>query len=453
MQQLPKIVKERLQAIPRSDHPDADVLTAFAEQSLPNSERSLVMEHLARCSDCREVLALALPELEEAVAPAALRRPWLSLPMLRWGAIAAVFVVLVSVGVVRYRPDSSKNMASALPGPKNEMISAVNTPLPSATEARQRAVLVKPSFSPSAVQMKTAEKETVARSNGVQAQGTNSNALALRRAMPSTGRSQPGLAASTANGSEPKQPPANEEFVAGREHTASSIPSQTETEVASASPALSTEQSALGSNQGQTQVEIQQSQTSPEQQADQELQSETRAVVGKAKAPVALPATPSPARNLGGASQMPQVAPFSAPGPRWKITPMGGLRRSYDQGKTWQDIYVTANQSPASVALQAEGGYAQKAAQTKKQQAWASPVFRAISASGMEIWAGADGGVLYHSVDAGDHWTSAVPSDGGIVLTGDVISVQFTDSLHGRISTSTSEMWATSDGGRGWSKQ
>jgi len=445
MQQLPKIVKERLQAIPRSDHPDADVLTAFAEQSLPNSERSLVMEHLARCGDCREVLALALPEMEEAVEVAALRRPWFSLAMLRWGAIAAAFVVLVSVGVVRYRLNSSKNMASALSGPKNEMISAVNTPLPSATEARQRAVLVKPSAAPAAVQMKTAEKETITRSNGVQAQGTNSNALVFRRAVPSTGQSQVGLSQSTADGlkAEPKQPPA------------SSMPGQTETvEVASASPALSTEQSALGSNQGQTQVEIQQSQPSPEQQADQELQSETRAVVGKAKAPVALPATPSPARNLGGATQMPQVAPVSAPGPRWMITPAGGLQRSYDQGKTWQDIYVAANQNPVSVALQAEGGYAQKAAQTKKQQAWiASLVFRAMSASGLEIWAGANGGVLYHSVDAGDHWTSAVPSDGGILITGDIISVQFTDALHGRISTSTSEMWATSDGGQGWSKQ
>ena len=103
MQQLPQIVKVRLQQTARSEHPDADALTAFAERSLPNLERSVVMEHLARCGECREVLALALPEIEEVVMPALVRRPWLSMPALRWGAIAASLIVVLSVGIVRYR--------------------------------------------------------------------------------------------------------------------------------------------------------------------------------------------------------------------------------------------------------------------------------------------------------------------------------------------------------------
>jgi hypothetical protein len=98
MQQLPQIVKVRLQQTARSEHPDADALTAFAERSLPNLERSVVMEHLARCGECREVLALALPEIEEVVMPALVRRPWLSMPALRWGAIAASLIVVLSVG-------------------------------------------------------------------------------------------------------------------------------------------------------------------------------------------------------------------------------------------------------------------------------------------------------------------------------------------------------------------
>ena len=67
MSELPQIVRERLKTSPLPGiHPDADVLTAFGERLLPESERALVMEHLARCGDCREVIALALPASEVA---------------------------------------------------------------------------------------------------------------------------------------------------------------------------------------------------------------------------------------------------------------------------------------------------------------------------------------------------------------------------------------------------
>ena len=63
MQNVPKIVRDRLQAAaPAVNHPDADLLTAFAERSLPEHERTVVLEHLARCGDCRDIVALALPE-------------------------------------------------------------------------------------------------------------------------------------------------------------------------------------------------------------------------------------------------------------------------------------------------------------------------------------------------------------------------------------------------------
>jgi photosystem II stability/assembly factor-like uncharacterized protein len=151
---------------------------------------------------------------------------------------------------------------------------------------------------------------------------------------------------------------------------------------------------------------------------------------------------------------MVQISP-AAPAPRWTITSVGGLQRSYDQGKTWQDVSVAAVSQPAATALQVEAHApsTQKVAQSRKQTSIASPLFRAISASGSEIWAGAAGGILCHSVDSGDHWFSAIPSYNGILLTGDIISVQFADSLHGRLATSTSETWTTGDGGQHWSKQ
>src|SRR5580693_7563183 len=104
MQDVPKIVQKRLQETAGAEaHPDADLLTAFAEQSLSEAERTGVMEHLARCNDCREVVALALPA-SEAVAVAATSRSsrggW---PFLRWGVAIAGIIAIASFGIVQYR--------------------------------------------------------------------------------------------------------------------------------------------------------------------------------------------------------------------------------------------------------------------------------------------------------------------------------------------------------------
>jgi photosystem II stability/assembly factor-like uncharacterized protein len=80
-------------------------------------------------------------------------------------------------------------------------------------------------------------------------------------------------------------------------------------------------------------------------------------------------------------------------------------------------------------------------------------VFRAVAANGPEVWAGAAGGLLYHTSDAGAHWTRVVPSASGVSLTGDILSMEFIDAQHGRITTSTPEIWTTSDAGQSWQKQ
>ena len=42
-------------------HPDAESLSAFAEQALEGRERGEVLNHLAVCGRCRHVVALARP--------------------------------------------------------------------------------------------------------------------------------------------------------------------------------------------------------------------------------------------------------------------------------------------------------------------------------------------------------------------------------------------------------
>jgi hypothetical protein len=118
MQSVPKIVRDRLQAAqPAINHPDADLLTAFAEQSLPEAERATVLDHLARCGDCRDVVALALPATEalETVAIPA-RSGWLTWPALRWGFVAAGVVVIALIGFRQLQESRSRRPGVPLCG-------------------------------------------------------------------------------------------------------------------------------------------------------------------------------------------------------------------------------------------------------------------------------------------------------------------------------------------------
>src|SRR5215470_19878571 len=112
MEQLPNLVRERLKAQAGGDHPDADVLTAFAEEALPDQERVRVLTHLSRCADCRDVLALAVPPATGSVSlDTAHPAPWFQWKVLRWGAAVAC-VVIVGSAVFLKRDGMAPKMAS-----------------------------------------------------------------------------------------------------------------------------------------------------------------------------------------------------------------------------------------------------------------------------------------------------------------------------------------------------
>ncbi|HEY4948898.1 MAG TPA: zf-HC2 domain-containing protein, partial [Candidatus Acidoferrales bacterium] len=151
MEKVPQIVSERLRTAAQTnhaaaaDHLDADVLTAFAEKSLPEAERTPVMDHLARCGDCRDVLALALPaseSLEPMAEPSRAsfshssvsRSSWFSWPVLRWGFAAAGLAVIATFGVMQYQRSSrpeTESMAKAA-GPNAPAAQASNVAGPGA---------------------------------------------------------------------------------------------------------------------------------------------------------------------------------------------------------------------------------------------------------------------------------------------------------------------------------
>jgi photosystem II stability/assembly factor-like uncharacterized protein len=156
----------------------------------------------------------------------------------------------------------------------------------------------------------------------------------------------------------------------------------------------------------------------------------------------------------------------SAP-PRWAISSAGVLQRSFDGGATWEMVSPSLESVRNGNLKQAEsvattGAVVSRqygADKAKKVQKTGAPlpngslVFRAVSAAGLEVWAGGSGGTLYHSVDGGNSWTHVAPTDSGTILVGDVIGIEFADPQHGRVTTSSAEVWTTADGGQTWRKQ
>jgi hypothetical protein len=138
--------------------------------------------------------------------------------------------------------------------------------------------------------------------------------------------------------------------------------------------------------------------------------------------------------------------------PRWSISADGGLQRSLDDGKTWLDVNVNSElpSGASKMAVTAEPENRKKKVQAQPSP---SPVFRAVSAQGAEVWAGGSAAMLYHSADYGAHWTRVLPFSSGAALTGDITSVEFSDPQHGRVLTSAGEVWITADDGQSWRQQ
>ena len=359
MDNVPKYVVGRLQSqeLGSESHPDADLLTAFAERSLDERERGGVMKHLALCGDCREVVALAMPEADlQQVLTLPRQNPagWFGWPaLLRWGVLAAGMVGIAAVGFQYSHFRAHQNIAASV----RSTVPAVST-----TTSGTRQPL----------------SDRVA--NSPDEASRNAGVLAHRVVQ--------------------EGPEEHSRDRAGDSSSGNSAADNSSAMVAMNRAPV------IGNNSAGTEIV-------------------------KAKAPV-----PMQAASGGQIPTAPNLPLQTSPSmmmrasPQWAITTTGILRRSFDGGKSWETI------SPSGESTASEGS-----------------MFRAVAGTGSEVWVGGAAGMLYHSADSGNHWNRVTPSDGSVGLTGEIVSIEFSDPQHGRISTSNSELWVTSDSAQSWQKQ
>lgn len=363
MTELPNIVSRRLRsAASEAAHPDTDLLTAFAEKSLTQREQTDVLKHLAQCGDCREVVALALPEQIDAmpIKPVAGRSAWMPWPILRWGAAVACVVVVAAVGL-HFRPTSQSSAALSSDAPiartnAGAEIAATLTQAPPPTRSGLDAVSSSNPASPS-----LAKKQAIAPRD--QFESRVKTEVAEQKATPTRKEADETTVLATGNAIGDKQ------FVPGRAKDESA-------------PAAAKANMALIGGL-------------PNRQA-----MASSAMIARA---TTIPTNVTP---------------------RWTLTSDGMLQRSLDSGRTWETILVAG---PGT--------------------------FRALTANGFEIWVGGAKGSLYHSIDAGQHWMQVQPTSENESLSADIIDIEFTDLLHGTLTTSDEQIWFTADAGHTWQKQ
>jgi photosystem II stability/assembly factor-like uncharacterized protein len=459
MQDVPKVVLKRLQDTGAGGtHPDADLLTAFAEQSLVESERARVMDHLSRCSDCREVLALALPAME-AVAVAASAGPadsrWFTWPVLRWGVAVAGIIAIASIGIVQYRQrQKGATLISSLAS-HNETTAAPQQALPQSAPAYEVQEAVRQAENEKQAQIqKQAQAQQWALTNRADTSAENMLARSANPASPAARAMHIGPPGTTASGSirtgsagvaAPKAA-----LSARRDTFAVAAGAKNTTPEAAPRPAPSPSASQA--------VEVVESQAAPvtatakNQVSDHldEKQKELQSQNDSSKSLSVLEAKDVAAAQLASGTQLVS--------PQWSISADGALQRSLDEGKTWLDVDVNVNSglvsASSNMAVTAESTHGPENKKRKAEaQSSPSPVFRAVSPQGAEVWAGGSGAMLYHSADHGAHWTRVLPSSSGATLTGDITSLEFSDAQHGRIATSAGEVWITADDGQTWRRQ
>ena len=416
MTEVPKIVHSRLRAAEAAEraHPEADALAAFAEQTLSPTEREGVLEHLALCGECRDVVALSLPPVESAAAtgraeeaereavPVRGRSQWFAWPTLRWAALAAgiaVAVLIVRPGLEHWgKPKAPVSSVAKQTAPPATLPS--NTPT-AAGIPPERSILAdtaaaKPTDKTEAPRQLSSHKQRPAPAAPL-ASGAPVGMLVAGNLKKDSGRLDV-QAAPPPSARALDAPKSMNEVVAvsGTAGTVSGLSADDKLMAKVEAPAIEKAKPArdeVGAKEEQyTATASMQARKMPQAMNRMVVTSETRSKT---------------ALKVGVI---------------WSIAG-GVLRRSLDGGQSWQ------------TAVKAEHALLCYANQ------------------GQDVWAGGQAGTLLHSSDGGATWSTVPASFQAQSLKSDITHIEMRGLTEIVFATADQQTWSSTDSGKTWEKK
>jgi hypothetical protein len=79
--------------------------------------------------------------------------------------------------------------------------------------------------------------------------------------------------------------------------------------------------------------------------------------------------------------------------------------------------------------------------------------FRSVATFGPDVWAGGSAGTLFHSADAGAHWTEIKIADENGGISGDIVGINARGPNRVTVTTASGEVWTSVDNGKHWARE
>lgn len=441
-------------------HPDPDLLTAFAEQSLTPRERQQVLVHLANCTECREVITLAgsvvlEPELAAAAAgrsPVAKtgKSVWSWRP-LRWTAAAATAAVVLSavwlnqkeparqfvapisettpsIAQPRSEPASAPGSSSGDPkagtqaAAREESSHALLAVDTLASPAPPRAMQGAKASEPAAAKLQTSDRGALAEKK------LDANELAKQKVilqLPVNGRETARLDQLQAPKAVPSQavggPMRSMAGVAARRDYPAETATNAPAPAAAAPPVTMTYSRKVAADLAPASAVAE-----GKANAESSVNLKQNVTVSKDEQESASPAELQ--KMASGQNVESEMQPKSSSdnsvaivNPWWRVTQQGQLQKSFDGGRTWQSVFGE------SVAK-----------------------FRAVASLDAVVWAGGDNGDFWSSTNGGKTWRRDVANVDGHSPKGQVTKIALPNPATVVITTDAGETWTSTNGGLNW---
>ena len=440
---IPRIIRERLQtatAVNATEHPEANLLSAFSENLLRADERDQVLQHLATCAACRQVVALAAVSRREREPLFVTERRPLRWKILRWtalGASAAAMVAVVAVYQQKPRRQLEPTGATvtarleqapaATPAPETQDSDKKDKKIASQPPAAKKAPATRASDTFAAKNLKKAdtlqekaESEPMRAGTAGALQPETSNEISFPAKM-KTSPEEHAMAESVADLDENKQA----RTTTGNFYRAG--PSAPVFADDKTPPPAAATASGLAGAHVMSRADNRPSPPRSTSAGPASVLAQIGAARRAERHPAAKAVAPPNAFTVRGLRSSGSAIAV----PQWRLRD-SHLEKLSDDGRTWQGVAIPGVGSVTSLASMGAG-----------------------------IWAAASPAEIYYSSDSGAHWTrqwsyaQAHPL-GAEDPSAQIIRIQFDDEQTGSMEVSTRsarwphQIWITNNGGATW---